>query len=803
MRDNQPSSRTVDLLVGVTFAIALSTLLVRAALRCFGADLMSLATAVQDDSFYYLVPAFLFHEHGFPTFDGIHPTYSGQPGFMAFLMLLATPFRDLESFFRAALFANHLLLAVASILAAVLVRRIARPFGDARAALSGWTAGALLGLNPSIVSGFTTIKENVMFSVLLLLAVNLALSYRDVGRRRLGVALGAALGAAAACRMTPSSFAVCGIVGLWACQWFRPRRLAIVAVGAVAVTLPWAIYTLRCFGRVLPTTGALKTAWLSGAWQQGDLGARFWESSGIVPRYLASELRYVLGFDHGFYVAQQESLGLPQSWWSTICITTVMVAALVAVVGMRQHCLRTQPAARLLLGAAAAAVLASALNPLLLDAGRNSQLLFYAQWYVAALPTVLLPWAALVFAGRRCDAPPRLATALAIVVIACCGGRSVLWLGSPAVFDPASRSMMARTAALWRDARLHLPVDARLGAWNAGILGFLSGGRVVNLDGLANETAANAILAHRSHWDSAREMGVDHVLDVLPVNGWFGTNRFDRLDLLHAIGSVQDPLDGGVVARLTGDRFPDFEPLASAPGVEVWTVVCPHPFRATPRAFACFHLLPQPGEAGSSVHFNRGGAGGEMRAWLRTRSARVVVAFDGDTVAEATPDSGDVELRLALGDTNVVSVTALAQGGTASAEAWLTDVSFHATSELLPRAQRPTGAYGSGYARTGAPMHLSLVADRGDGKHRVRVDAMPAGVAIQVIVSLAQASELYGPEIRALVQLPGFLQLPVASDGVAELPLESLPTSKTIYAQAVATRDGIIVATSQGLRIRL
>jgi len=75
-------------------------------------------------------------------------------------------------------------------------------------------------------------------------------------------------------------------------------------------------------------------------------------------------------------------------------------------------------------------------------------------------------------------------------------------------------------AASW--ARASLPVDARIGAWNAGTLGYLSGRTVVNLDGLVNsweflETGQHDLCAY---WE---RQGITHLIDAFSEDGPGGT----------------------------------------------------------------------------------------------------------------------------------------------------------------------------------------------------------------------------------------------------------------------------------------
>jgi hypothetical protein len=171
----------------------------------------------------------------------------------------------------------------------------------------------------------------------------------------------------------------------------------------------------------------------------------------------------------------------------------------------------------------------------------------YMPWYF-----VIQPWLAAMLLGSVADRLLSFSTSLdttmltrgfrCLVTSACI----ILWLGIPiytlrnifplADVPPAPREPLLQ-AAEWIDA--NLPSDATVGAWNAGIIGFYSRRRVVNLDGLVNSWE----FFHSRQYDLCRywdETGItyladafenDRVLSSVPAYPYYA-HCADRLEIL-------------------------------------------------------------------------------------------------------------------------------------------------------------------------------------------------------------------------------------------------------------------------------
>ncbi len=139
--------------------------------------------------------------------------------------------------------------------------------------------------------------------------------------------------------------------------------------------------------------------------------------------------------------------------------------------------------------------------------------LTYARWYYA-LPPLLAAFAAADLVAWTADRSGRFRTA--VPAAACLLAVLATGVGLARWRREESPRRPLLDAALW--ARTHLPAGARIGAWNAGSLGYLSGRPVVNLDGLVNswsflESEQYDLCAY---WE---RNGITHLVDAFSEEG--------------------------------------------------------------------------------------------------------------------------------------------------------------------------------------------------------------------------------------------------------------------------------------------
>ena len=100
---------------------------------------------------------------------------------------------------------------------------------------------------------------------------------------------------------------------------------------------------------------------------------------------------------------------------------------------------------------------------------------------------------------------------------------AALWLWQGArFFDPQTRAAMEadRAAAIWATERL--PPGAVIGSWDAGVVGFYSGRRVINLDGLVNSVEFRDLAAIGAAGPWLRAQGLSHLINHDRLEGGAG-----------------------------------------------------------------------------------------------------------------------------------------------------------------------------------------------------------------------------------------------------------------------------------------
>jgi hypothetical protein len=427
-----------------------------------------------EDGFYYFTIARNVAAGNGSTFDGLHPTNGYHP---LWLLVLAGVHR-LAPPGRALVWGTILqgaLMAAAAALAFLAGRRVLANGPAILAALvfvglieRMALSGLELTLHATLVAacawawlalGAHSTRRALVAGVLLALGV---LARLDV------MLLVAALAAA-----VPPGHAR------------RARLLAVAGPPLVALAV-YVAWNHLAFGHPLPVSAAAKRLW-SNALVLRD------------PAYAAGGWAWAKVMN-ALFVARH----LTSTWVLGLALGTVGALAL-----------SFTPAARATraLRPFAAAGTAQLAAYVLLHHGE----LTFARWYYVLPPLMAAFTAADVVAwtadraGRFRDAVPAVACVLAAAVTA---------VGIARWRREESARLPLLEAAVW--ARSHLPPDARVGSWNAGSLGYLSGRTVVNLDGLVNSwTFLESDQYHLcAYW---QRIGITHVIDAFSEDGPGGT----------------------------------------------------------------------------------------------------------------------------------------------------------------------------------------------------------------------------------------------------------------------------------------
>jgi hypothetical protein len=480
--------------------------------RFWGSDIYALAASIQDDSFYYLLPAHHFRETGFFTFDGHTRTYGFQPLYMLVLTGVALLTPDLEALLRVALILNVALycataLAIFGIISASL-RRASAPM-QTGAALVG---AHLFLCNIGVFLANSTAKENALAGFLLACGVLICIRTRAADRERnqalrreSGVACGVGLiiGLLVLCRLLPTTLFSAGLLLCGARLSIRNRALSVAA--ALLPIVAWAVYASVAFGRVMPTSGSVKGGSLE------DTAAVFSDDqgrSGMLRQsaaYVGNGLLFAIGGFHEFWMPQPDAWGLggrgPNSaWLFRILMDIVLILALSGVVIFGARVIGSAGGGWLLLLLFVLNLLGAAVTALALH--RQTEGLFYFSWYLYDLPisiSVLLSLLCAAAAGRIGDAVRRGRSAIARAAPFLVGAACLACLACTiAVYRPMRRlpafsvhrdnwqSLMIHCGRVLRD-EIGLRPGERVAAYSCGALGFVLNGAVTNMDGLAND----------------------------------------------------------------------------------------------------------------------------------------------------------------------------------------------------------------------------------------------------------------------------------------------------------------------------
>jgi hypothetical protein len=468
--------------------------------------------AIQEDGFYYLKIAQNVAAGRGSTFDGLHATNGYQPLWLACLVPVFWLRPSADGAMAAATLVQAALLAAA----AVLLVRVARANGlrPGPAALAGgvWVALAI-----------RTALSGVEFSLTatLVAAVALHLS-RHAGPAapspRACAVMGLLLGLAILSRLDTSLLAL-----LVAFEWAarargRPGAAARIAALLAPPVLVGAAYALA--GAVL----------VGSPWPVSGVAKRLWSL-----HLLATDPLYQR---HGWLAAKAWHLTWPLRHPLASAVPSLLVCA---GAGALLWAGGPEPL-RTMLRRLRPLVLFAVLQPAayaLVYHGHYT----WAPWYYVAQPLLAAVVAGGVAQALMPALPPRVPVAAPIGAVLLLGG-FVAAGGSPR-WPEAEEPLYV--AARW--ARDHLDPGARVGSWNAGAIGFLSGRQVVNLDGVVNTVAYLERDQYDlcAYWDRT---GITYLVDVFEAREGSIAMKGATLPVSRSYERCADRLELVWVARL-------------------------------------------------------------------------------------------------------------------------------------------------------------------------------------------------------------------------------------------------------------
>jgi hypothetical protein len=487
------------------------------AVYAFGSDIRELAAnRLQDDSYYYLQPAWNFSRSGIFTFDGEHPTYGFQPLWMIVLAVLARVSPDKLFFLRASVALGGLFFC----LTGVALYRLTRGW------LTGWRGviGPILWTaNYSLIAIYITGKENALFAFLLVLSCVLIRRRMNAPARGAWME-GAVLGLMVLSRVNAivPALLLVAVLFLWGAgsRADRARRVGIATAGMIVILAVWCLYAQIAFGAIFPNSG---TAKLFGSWAALAVSVEHsfpWVPAnwieGLVPRsdrVLLSRpdlltlptrglgISYLFGLlpdlAYGAWAGIFSFLGALSFRLKVLLLTAVGISSAIWVL-IKLRGSRADPKAAVHRGSAAV------LGVILISAAVNSMgnwlllpgYLLWGVWYTVA-ETLAMILALACLLGEGLEYLAAMKTRLGVI-----GNKTFLlvgtllsvvglvmvwahWLPHDYIIAPDGTQQEAYAAAAWMNN--NLPQGARVGSFSAGLLGYF--GRtytVINLDGLAN-----------------------------------------------------------------------------------------------------------------------------------------------------------------------------------------------------------------------------------------------------------------------------------------------------------------------------
>jgi hypothetical protein len=324
------------------------------------------------------------------------------------------------------------------------------------------------------------------------------------------LALGLALSVTLLARLDTIALSLIVIATLASRAWRQgrlgagARHLYILAAPVAVTVAAYAIISLALVGHVAPVSGAIKRTWAEGLLA----GDPIYGASGL----MAAKVNHLLW-------PLRQALRLPTAHFA---LGTYGVLALAGGLALRRR-VTASPAHT---DAAALAdltpfVIYSAVTFATYSLVYHGHLSYPPHYYVVQpwLAALLTAWVGTVVARRAVRRSPSRRPGLAVAVLALVLTSATLAsVGVAAWRTGTSTPYPLYDAAEW--IAENTPPGARVGAWNAGVIGYRSGRTVINLDGLVNswdyfETDQHDLCGY---WQRRQ---IDVIVDIFDVNsGW-------------------------------------------------------------------------------------------------------------------------------------------------------------------------------------------------------------------------------------------------------------------------------------------
>jgi hypothetical protein len=444
---------------------------------------------IQDDAFYYFEIANYLLETGNPSFDGINITNGFHPLWQAICLPIF--------YFWQGELPLRMMLAIAvifNILSVVLLYKIVSDLTrNTWIALCGC---AIFGFHGDIIRTWFNGLETALhiFTLLLFLRLYLQAREKQVMALRDHLLLGTVAAFAFLARTDSAVIIAVMLVFLYIPLFLGKQSLRLQIGGALAAAFmilslssPWLLWNIQQFGSIVQVSGKMSgSSWLTGGVLVNDQPFYIDIASGILNSINP------LG-----NVVKKLFIPVPAPNWTGYLF-------IFPLIGLTLYCQKKYPAFSLSFRRLWPFFLGVAVL-FFYHAGVRA---FVRSWYSTPVLLALALLICLLLHRVISQSQRKAAVCLTLLVIALLTVYSPYrYTRSPTNITPDPRI----AAAQWLNQ--NTPMDTRVGAANAGIVGYYAKASVINLDGVVNEHAFRARITdqiHRYIDESAIDYLVDH-----------------------------------------------------------------------------------------------------------------------------------------------------------------------------------------------------------------------------------------------------------------------------------------------------
>lgn len=467
---------------------------------------------IQDDAFYYFEIAKYFLATGIPSFDGINITNGFHPLWQA-ICFPVFYFWQGETPLRIMLGIASVFNVLSIILIYNILNRLTR---NVWVALCGM---AIFSFHGAIIRTWFNGLETALhiFTLLLFLQLYLQVAEKSVVSSKDHLLLGILAAIAFLARTDSAVIIAVMFAFLYVPLMLQKNVLKENIVGAffaaaaiLLISGPWLLWNYQQFGSIVQISGQMSgNAWLSGGTLVNEQ-----------PFYIKIAQSILSSINPLGNVAKKMLIAIPCPDWMGYLLVFPLIA-------ITLYCRKKQ------------LVFATALHRLWPFFLGVALLFFYhagvrnfvRSWYSTSVLLILTLLLCLLLNALFSSSRRRAMFAFVILVAA------LLVVYSPYRYtrSPNKITLDPRIAAAqWLN--LHTPTDTRVGAANAGIVGYYAERAVINLDGVVNESAFRARVRDEIH-RYVKEAGIDYLVDhkgsiahLCADNIYYHCEELDRWD---------------------------------------------------------------------------------------------------------------------------------------------------------------------------------------------------------------------------------------------------------------------------------